>query len=123
MEKNMNYINKAKSMIAVLAITFLALLILSPAQAGFAGAPESADAVYKAKCASCHSPDGSGSGPMGKKMELRDLRSAEVQKQSDAQLLGIISKGKGKMPGFDKALGADTCKQLVSYLRGIAKKK
>lgn len=67
--------------------------------------------------------DGSGSSPVGKSMKLRDLRSAEVQKLTDTQLQGIISKGKGKMPAFEKSLGADTCKALVGHLRELAKKK
>lgn len=119
----MNSENKAKSIFVVLAVLLLAFFMLIPTQSGTAGVPESADANFKAKCASCHSPDGSGSGPIGKKMNIRDLRSAEVQKQTDAQLLAIISKGKGKMPAFDKSLGADACKQLVSYIRELAKKK
>jgi cytochrome c6 len=81
-----------------------------------------AAATYKAKCASCHGADGSGNTPAGKGLKCRDLRSAEVQGQSDAQLLAIVTKGKGKkMPGFEKTLGADTCKALVAYVRSLKK--
>ena len=113
----------AKSIFVALTISLLTVFIMIPTTSGSAGSPEGADATYKAKCASCHSLDGSGSGPMGKKMNIRDLRSADVQKQTDAQLLTVISKGKGKMPGFDKTIGADSCKQLVTFIRELAKKK
>jgi mono/diheme cytochrome c family protein len=81
-----------------------------------------AAATYKAKCANCHGADGSGGTAAGKSLKARDLRSAEVQGQSDAQLFAVISKGKGKMPAFEKTLGADTCKALVAHIRKLAGK-
>ncbi len=80
-----------------------------------------AAATYKAKCASCHAADGSGNNAVGKALKCRDLRSAEVQAQSDAQLLAIITKGKGKMAGFGKTLGAESCKALVAHVRSLKK--
>ena len=85
-------------------------------------ATANAAALYKAKCASCHGPDGSGNTAAGKSMKLRDLRSAEVKNQSEAQLYEIIAKGKGKMPGYEKTLGAETCKALVTHMRKLAGK-
>jgi len=63
--------------------------------------------------------DGSGNTAYGKRSSLRDLRSAEVQAQSDAQLYTITAKGKGKMPGYEASLGADACKALVAYMRQL----
>jgi mono/diheme cytochrome c family protein len=77
------------------------------------------DALYKSKCAMCHAADGSGSTPMGKKLAVRDLRSAEVQGQPDARLFNIISKGKGKMPGYEKSLSADQVRELVGFIRRL----
>ena len=54
-------------------------------------------------------------------MKLRDLSSAEVQAQTDDQLLEIVAKGKGKMPGYEKTLGADKCKELVAHIRTLKK--
>jgi len=90
------------------------------------GAPAKADdaaAVYKSKCAICHSADGSGSGPTGKAMNVPDLRSADVQKMSDADLAGAITNGKNKMPGYKGKLSDDDIKGLVSVIRDLAKKK
>lgn len=121
-KRNMPNFKIVKSATAIIAL-ILGILILSSTSSTTAAVYEGADTTFKTKCASCHSLDGSGSSPVGKSMKLRDLRSAEVQKQTDAQLLTIISKGKGKMPAFEKSLGADTCKALVGHLREMAKKK
>lgn len=96
--------------------TILALLLT--AAMPLAAAADNA-AVYKAKCAVCHGADGAGQTPMGKKMNLRDLRSPEVQKQSNADLTKIIADGKGKMPGYKAKLSADEIKGLVEYMRGL----
>jgi hypothetical protein len=56
---------------------------------------------------------------MGKKLAVRDLRSAAVQGQSDAQLSSIIAKGKGKMPGYEKSLSADQVRELVGFIRRL----
>ena len=82
---------------------------------------QDAAATYKAKCAMCHGPDGKGT-PMGVKMGARDFTSADVQKQTDAQLTDAIAKGKGKMPAYDGKLKDTEIKDLVAYIRGLAKK-
>ena len=101
-----------------LAVPFLVLALLS-----WTPPPVSAEADgvadFKAKCASCHGADGKGATPVGKALKLRDLASAEVQGQSDAELLNVVANGKGKMPGYEKTLGADTCKSLVTFIRSF----
>jgi mono/diheme cytochrome c family protein len=96
----------------------VAALCVSPARAQSA-----AENLYKTKCAMCHAPDGSGNTPVGKKLGVRDFRSPEVQKETDAQLAEIIAKGKNKMPGYEKSLNANQIKELVAYIRELAKKK
>ena len=76
-------------------------------------------AVYKAKCASCHGPDGKGETATGKAMKLRSLASADVQKTSDADLTKVISDGKGKMPAYKGKLSADEIKALVAFIRTL----
>ena len=60
-------------------------------------------------------------GKLKVKSARSDLRSAEVQKMSDADLIeAVVSNGKGKdMDGFQKELGADMVKQLVAYCRTL----
>jgi hypothetical protein len=54
-------------------------------------------------------------------MKLRDLRSADVQKETDAKLIELVGKGKGDMPGYQKELGDDQIKGLIVYLREMGK--
>ena len=77
--------------------------------------------VFKAKCATCHGPDGSGSTPVGKSLKLRDLSSKEVQAQSDADLTTIITKGKNKMPAYDGKLTKEQIDSLVKFVRSLKK--
>jgi cytochrome c6 len=105
------------SLIRILA---LAVLLMMLAPAAFAG---DAAALYKTKCAVCHSADGSGDSAMGKKTGTHDFRSPEIQRMTDAQLIGITTQGKNKMPAYDKKLTADEIKGLVAYIRELAKKK
>ena len=76
-------------------------------------------ATYKTKCAACHGPDGKGDTSIGKTNKIRNLGSADVQKQSDAELTTIIADGKGKMPAYGKSLKADQVKELVAFLRSL----
>jgi cytochrome c6 len=106
--------------VAKLSITMLILAII-PATAFAADA--ATEALYKAKCAACHGPDGTGSTAAGKKLNARDFHSPEVMKETDAQLLEIVTKGKNKMPSYDGKLNADQMKSLVAYVRELGKKK
>lgn len=78
--------------------------------------------LFKAKCAACHGADGSGNTTVGKSMKIRDFHSADVQKQTDAQLTDMIATGKGAMPAYKGKLTDDQIKQIVGYIRELAKK-
>ena len=80
------------------------------------------ETLFKTKCAVCHGPDGKGEVPMAKKLGVRNLGSAEVQSQSDAQIADIVTKGKNKMPAFDGKLTQEQIGQLVAYIRELGKK-
>jgi cytochrome c6 len=85
-------------------------VVLAPPVACFA----QGDALYKSKCAMCHGADGT-------KAAGHDLSSADVQKQSDADLAAVITGGKPpKMPAY-KSLSADDVKRLVTYIRTLKK--
>ena len=106
-----------------MALLILALVV-SFQTSSQAASPVAADAAatFKPKCAGCHGMDGSGNTGPGKSMKVRDLRSADVQKESDDQLFAVIANGKGKMPAYSKSLGADACKGLVAYVRKLGGK-
>ena len=109
-----NPLTKKLALFAV--VLFLALTTSS----SFA---QDAAATFKAKCAMCHGPDGSGKTPMGEKLSIHDLRSADVQKQTDAELTQIVTKGKNKMPSYDGKLTKEQIDQLAAYIKDLAKTK
>ena len=84
-----------------------------------AAAPLSGADLFKGKCVMCHGQNGSGDTPMGQKLKIRDLRSADVQKQTDAEFTTIITNGKPPMPAYGKTLAPADIKQLVTYLRNM----
>jgi|HubBroStandDraft_4_1064222.scaffolds.fasta_scaffold141353_2 cytochrome c6 len=101
---------------ALLGSMFLLFFSLSTrSQAG-------GEALFKAKCAACHGADGKGETAIGKANKMNDLGSADVQKQSDADLTTTITNGKNKMPAYGKSLKPDQIKDLVAYIRGFGKK-
>jgi mono/diheme cytochrome c family protein len=82
-----------------------------------------AASLYKTKCSACHGPDGKGNTPVGKNLGIRDFASPEVQKETDAELVEITTKGKNKMPAYGSSLKDSQIKDLVAYIRDLAKKK
>ena len=101
-----------KVLVVLAAVLFLVVLGV-PSRAAADGASD-----YKAKCASCHGADGSGNTTVGKSMKIRNLGSADVQKQTDDELTKIISDGKGKMPAYK---GKVDIAPLVKVIRGFKK--
>ena len=79
---------------------------------------DDAEALYKSKCQVCHGADGKGTAA-GQKLGAKDFHSPEVQKQTDAELIGVTKQGKGKMPPYDKKLTDDQIKQLIKYIRSL----
>ena len=84
---------------------------------------DDAKTIWDARCAMCHGADGKGDTAAGKKMGAHDFASPEVQKLSDAELATTIAKGKSKMPGYEKSLKDADIKELVAYVRQLAKGK
>ena len=83
---------------------------------------QDAAGVYKTKCAACHGADGKGNTPAGKNMAVRDFASPEVAKETDEQLIEVATKGRNKMPAFGNSLKEAQIKDLVAYIRDLAKK-
>ena len=106
----MKNILRASIMVLALALVFS---VYSFADAG-------AD-TFKAKCAACHGATGAGDTTMGKNLKLKDLGSADVQKQSDEELTTIITKGKAKMPAYDGKLTKEQVSDVVKFIRSLKK--
>ena len=89
-----------------LLITSLILLAV-PAMA------EDGAALFKAKCATCHGPDGT-------KMAKADLSSAAIQGKTDADLVTFVGTN-AKHNFKTKGLSDDQIKALVTFLRTLKK--
>ena len=98
----------------------LVLILLTLCLSGYALA-DGASETYKAKCSACHGVHGAGDSMIGKNLKLRSLASHEVQDRSDTELFTVISKGKNRMPSFDKKLSPDQIRDLVRHIRSLKK--
>lgn len=76
-----------------------------------------AAADYKAKCAMCHGANGEGKAAM----KTKDFGSADVQSMSDADLAGVIAKGKPPMKAYEGQLSKDQINDLVKWIRTLKK--
>ncbi len=54
-------------------------------------------------------------------MKLQDLGSDEVQKQSDADLTTVITKGKKPMPAYEGKLTPEQTAAVVKFIRSLKK--
>ena len=105
---------------SIVTILALSILIVAPSAFAGGGGPDGA-AIFKAKCAMCHGPDGAGQTPMGKNLKVRALGSADVQKQTDAELTKWISDGKGKMPAYKGKLTPADIDAVLGFIRTLKK--
>ena len=84
------------------------------------GAVQTAKSLYASKCAVCHGNDGSGNTAKGKELKVLNWKtSPEVKAMTDAQLTEIIGKGKGKMEGYEKSLGAEKVAMIVTHVKTL----
>jgi len=97
-----------------------ALILLALLLPTYSVADSGAD-TYKTKCSACHGANGAGDTMLGKNLNLRALGSADAQKQSDNELFTIISRGKNRMPPFDRKLSKDQIVGVVKYIRTLKK--
>ena len=74
-------------------------------------------AAYDKACKSCHAADGAGNPAVAKmmKVDMKDLKSADVQGMSDDDLKKVITDGKGKMKPVASA--SASAADVVAYLR------
>ena len=99
--------------IAVLVLTIAVFLfILLP---NLSWAAEDGAAIFKAKCAMCHGPDGAGKGA------AKSLISDEAKKLSDDDIAKVVTTNP-KHTALAKALAPDQVKAIVGAIRDLQKK-
>ncbi len=115
--------------------TFLALALTLPVSTVFLGVASGADvakgkATYDISCSGCHGPTGKGDGPAAASLnpKPRDLSDKTYARSlKDEYLFEIIKNGgpavkkSPLMPALGKTLKDDQIKDLVAYLRSLAK--
>jgi mono/diheme cytochrome c family protein len=101
-----------------IALAFTAL----SASAAFAADAKAGQAVYDKSCKSCHGPDGTPNPAIAKmmKVEMRDLKSADVQGRSDADLKKVVTDGQGKMRPIASVTDA-ALDNVIAYVRSLKK--
>jgi len=99
---------------------WIALCVAAAAVALQAADASAGKTVYQSSCQSCHGPAGAGNPAIAKmfKVDMRDLKSPEVQALSDGDLKTIIANGKGKMKPVASVTGA-AADNVVAYLRTL----
>ncbi len=105
---------------ALVAVAVVAVMCLAGASLR-AQDTASGEKVFKAKCASCHGPDGKGETAAGKATKARDICSDDVKKESDAAWTDIITKGKNKMPSYTGKISDSDVKDVIAYMRSLCK--
>ena len=79
---------------------------------------------YDISCAPCHGAQGDGKGittkfGMAVIADLHDAAGRKVPQQSDGQLFGTISYGKGLMLGYASTLSISDRWAIVAYVRAL----
>jgi mono/diheme cytochrome c family protein len=79
-------------------------------------------AAYDKSCKSCHGADGTPNAAIAKayKVDMKDLKTADVQSKSDADIAKAITAGTGKMKPVAAVTG-DTVNDVVAYVRSLKK--
>jgi mono/diheme cytochrome c family protein len=102
-------------MLKLLAMPTLLIVMAAGASAADAKAGQ---ATYEKACKTCHGTDGTPNPAMAKalKADMRDLKSPDVQKQSDDDIKKAITAGTGKMKPVGSVTG-DSVNDVVAYIR------
>lgn len=86
-----------------------------------AHAQDSGATLFQSRCQMCHGADGNGATPTGKAFHVPNFHDPAIVKMSDADLAGVITKGKNKMPAFGTRLSSAQIDTLVAYIRTLQK--
>lgn len=87
-----------------------------------AQAQSGGQAVYKAKCQSCHGAEGVPNPGIAKMMGVKPVTKESLKAHSAAQMIAITADGKAPhMPAFKGKLSDAQIKDSVDYFRSLAK--
>ena len=97
-------------------------LVVLCATAAFAANAKAGQAIFDKSCKSCHGADGTPNAAVAKmmKVDMKDLKSTEVQSLSDDDMKKIITEGKGKMKPV-KTVSGPAVDDVIAYVRSLKK--
>lgn len=103
-------------------ILSLAILVTASAAALCAADAAAGGAAYEKSCKGCHGADGTPNPAIVKMMavDVPDLKSAKVQGESDADIKGVITNGKGKMKPI-KTVAGPALDDVVAFIHTLKK--
>lgn len=84
-------------------------------------AQSSGEAVYKAKCMSCHGPAGIANSGIGKIMKVKPVTDPSVREMSKVKMIEVTRTGMGRMQGFKGELTDAQINASVAYFRTFIK--
>ena len=105
-----------RTILTILTFTALSMGV------GFAADAKAGQVAFNTSCKSCHGADGTPNPAIAKamKVEMKDLKSPEVQSLSDAELKKVITEGQGKMHAIASVTPA-AADNIVAYIRTLKK--
>ncbi len=115
----------AKTLLVLTTVAAAVFISAVAARSSMAGAaanpltpppPGDGASIYAMSCARCHGTDGRAQTAKGKQTGAVDLTGEEWE-PDDVRDTRIITKGKGKMPGFKQTLKPTEIKSVVAYIR------
>jgi mono/diheme cytochrome c family protein len=78
--------------------------------------------LFARYCTGCHGPEGGGGGyKFLRGPDPANLKSPSIKKKSDAVLLKTIHEGKPNMPPWDVRLSEKESRDVLAYVRTLAK--
>jgi mono/diheme cytochrome c family protein len=103
-------------------ITRTFALLVVAGTAIFAADAKAGKAPYDQACKSCHGLDGAPNPSIAKmmKVEMKDLKAAEVQALPNDAMEKIIKEGKGKMMAV-KSVTGPAVDNVVAYVKTLKK--
>jgi mono/diheme cytochrome c family protein len=110
---------KAKEISMLKSIRSQLVLAAVISMASAMSSAQSAEALYKSNCASCHGATGTPSAGMAKMMNIKAASDPDMKKLTADQEFDSVKNGKGKMKPFSGKLTDAQIKDVVAYFRNL----
>jgi mono/diheme cytochrome c family protein len=99
-------------------IVTILTLIAATAATCLAADAKAGQAVYDKSCKQCHGANGTPSAGMAKAMNIKDMKSPEIQAMSNDDMKAVVTAGKGKMKPVTSVTGSSV-DDVVAYVKSL----